>query len=75
MNKRYSSDLTDVEGEGIKHFFERPDPRGNKGYHLKRTFAWINNFQRASKNFEILTSTAENVVRIAMIRVTLKKCF
>jgi putative transposase len=33
----YPSDLTDQEWEGIKHFFERPDPRGNKGYHDKRT--------------------------------------
>jgi putative transposase len=32
----YPSDLTDKEWEGIKHFFERPDPRGNKGYHNKR---------------------------------------
>jgi putative transposase len=33
----YPSDLTDREWEGIEHFFERPDPRGNKGYHDKRT--------------------------------------
>ena len=46
-----------------------------KRWIVERTFAWINNFRRASKDFEILTSTAENVVRIAMIRVTLKKCF
>ena len=26
-----------MEKEGIKHFFDRPDPRGNKGYHDKRT--------------------------------------
>jgi len=46
-----------------------------KRWIVERTFAWINNFRRATKDFEILTSTAENVVRIAMIRVTLKKCF
>jgi len=46
-----------------------------KRWIVERTFAWINNFRRASKDFEILTLTAENVVRIAMIRVTLKKCF
>ena len=33
----YPSDLTDNEWECIKHFFKRPDPRGNKGYHDKRT--------------------------------------
>jgi putative transposase len=37
MTKKYLSDLTDNEWEGIEHFFERPDPRGNKGYHDKRT--------------------------------------
>ena len=42
---------------------------------VERTFAWINNLRRSSKDFEILTSTAENVVRIAMKMVTLKKCF
>lgn len=46
-----------------------------KRWIVERTFAWINNFRRASKDFEILTSTAENIVRIAMIRVSLKKCF
>ncbi|MEI7474965.1 MAG: transposase [bacterium] len=46
-----------------------------KRWIVERTFAWINNFRRASKDYEILTLTAENIVRIAMIRVTLKKCF
>jgi putative transposase len=46
-----------------------------KRWIVERTFAWINNFRKASKDFEISTSTAENVVKIAMIRVTLKKCF
>jgi len=46
-----------------------------KRWIIERTFAWINNYRRASKDFEILTSTAENIVRLAMIRVMLKKCF
>ena len=46
-----------------------------KRWIVERTFAWINNFRRASKDFEILTSTAENIARLAMIWVTLKKCF
>lgn len=46
-----------------------------KRWIVERTFAWINNFRRASKDFEILTLTAENVVRLAMIRIMLKKCF
>lgn len=36
MAKIYPSDLTDDEWEKTKHFFERPDPRGNKGLHEKR---------------------------------------
>lgn len=46
-----------------------------KRWVVERTFAWINNFRRASKDFEILTLTAENVGRLAMIRVMLAKCF
>jgi putative transposase len=37
MTNGYPSDLNDNEWELIEHFFERPDPRGNKGYHSKRT--------------------------------------
>ena len=46
-----------------------------KRWIVERTFAWINNFRRASKDFEILTNTAENVVHLAMISITLRKCF
>lgn len=46
-----------------------------KRWIVERTFAWINNFRRASKDFEILTLTAENIARIAMIRIMLRKCF
>jgi putative transposase len=46
-----------------------------KRWIVERTLAWINNFRRASKDFEILTLTAENIVRLAMIRVSIKKAF
>lgn len=42
---------------------------------VERTFAWINNFRRLAKDFEILTRSAENFIRIAMIRITLCKLF
>ena len=45
-----------------------------KRWIVERTFAWLNNFRRLSKDFEILTGTAENMVRIAMIKITLAKC-
>ena len=41
---------------------------------VERTFAWLGNFRRLSKDYEILTSTAENMVRIAMLRITVAKC-
>jgi putative transposase len=40
---------------------------------VERTFAWMGNFRRLSKDVEILTGTAENMVRIAMLRLTLAK--
>ncbi len=41
---------------------------------VERTFAWLGNFRRLSKDYEILTSTAENMIRIAMLRITMAKC-
>ena len=41
---------------------------------VERTFAWLGNYRRLAKDFEILTQSAENMVRIAMIQVTLAKC-
>jgi len=41
---------------------------------VERTFSWLNNYRRLSKDYEILTLTAENMVRIAMLRITVAKC-
>jgi putative transposase len=41
---------------------------------VERTFAWLGNYRRLSKDYEILASTAENMVRIAMLRLTVAKC-
>ena len=40
---------------------------------VERTFAWLGNFRRLSKDVEILTGTAENMIRIAMLRIILDK--
>ncbi len=41
---------------------------------VERTFSWPGNFRRLAKDFEILTGTAENMMRIAMMKITLAKC-
>lgn len=45
-----------------------------KRWIIERTFAWLNNFRRLAKNFEILMTIAENMVRIAMLELTVAKC-
>jgi transposase len=45
-----------------------------KRWVVERTFAWLNNFSRLSKDFEILPATTENIIRIAMIKLTFAKC-
>ena len=45
-----------------------------KRWVVERTFSWLGSFRRLSKDFEILTATAENMIRIAMLKITLAKC-
>jgi putative transposase len=45
-----------------------------KRWVVERTFSWLDNFRRLSKDFEILPATAENMIRIAMLKLTLAKC-
>ncbi len=40
---------------------------------VERTFAWLGHFRRLSKDYERLTRTAENRVRIAMLRSMLNR--
>ena len=44
-----------------------------KRWIVERTFAWLGNFRRLAKDVEILTATAKNMIRIAMLRLTLGK--
>ena len=41
---------------------------------VERTFAWLGNFRRLSKDYETLVMAAENMVRVAMLRITIAKC-
>ncbi|WP_245549542.1 MULTISPECIES: transposase [Methylomicrobium] len=45
-----------------------------KRWAVERTFSWLGNFRRLSKEVEILTATSENMIRIAMLKITLAKC-
>ena len=45
-----------------------------KRWVVERTFAWLNNFRRLAKDFEILPANAENFIRIAMLKLTVAKC-
>ena len=44
-----------------------------KRWVVERTFAWLGNFRRLAKDVERLVNTAENFIRIAMIKLTLNK--
>lgn len=44
-----------------------------KRWIVERTFAWLGNCRRLAKDVAILTGTAENMIRIAMLKITLAK--
>ena len=44
-----------------------------KRWIVERTFSWINNARRLAKDFEILTCSAENFIRISMIQIMLDR--
>ncbi|MCK4441086.1 MAG: transposase [Sulfurovaceae bacterium] len=41
---------------------------------VERTFSWIGNYRILSKYYERYASTEENIARIAVLRLTLRKC-
>ncbi|SER04254.1 putative transposase [Nitrosomonas sp. Nm51] len=41
---------------------------------VERTFAWLGNFRRLSRDYEILANSTENMVRTAMIQITIASC-
>jgi len=44
-----------------------------KRWVVERTFAWFESYRRLSKNFEFLTDTSENMIRLAMIKLMLNR--
>ena len=45
-----------------------------KRWIVERTFAWLNNFRRLSKDYETTTCSSANYIRIAMIRMGVSLC-
>jgi putative transposase len=41
---------------------------------VERTFAWFESYRRLSTDFEFLTDTSENMIRLAMIKLVLNGC-
>lgn len=41
---------------------------------VEPTFAWLGKFRCLAKDFEKLVATSENIIRIAMLKITLVKC-
>jgi len=57
----------------------KPDA-GTKGFHIlqwrwvvERSFSWLGNFRRLSKDYEITTSSAKAFITLAFSRIMLKK--
>ena len=59
----------DVTGKPAQGFEVLP-----KRWIVERTFAWLGHFRRLAKDFEIRTEVAENMIRIAMLKITVAKC-
>ena len=45
-----------------------------KRWIVERTFAWMDNYRRLSKDYERLNSTSIAMVQLAMIRTMIKRC-
>lgn len=44
-----------------------------KRWIVERTFAWLNNYRRLSKDYERFTRTSETLIQIAMMRLMLRR--
>ena len=58
-------DITDKPTQGFQVVPKR--------WIIERTFAWLGGFRRLAKDFEIRTRSAENMIRIAMIKSYIQK--
>ena len=59
----------DISTKAASGFLVQP-----KRWVVERTLAWLGNWRRLAKDFEIRIETAENMIRIAMLKITVAKC-
>jgi len=57
-----------LRSDDIKGFVVLP-----KRWVVERTFAWLNNHRRLSKDYERFTKTSETMIQIAMMRLMLRR--
>lgn len=57
-----------LRSDDVKGFVVLP-----KRWIVERTFAWLNNHRRLSKDYERFTETSETMIQIAMIRLMLRQ--
>ena len=69
-------DVNTILGRGVD-ISEKIKPQGwhiePKRWVVERTFAWLNNSRRLSKDYEILTSSSESMIKISHIHTLLKR--
>jgi len=58
-------EVSEKEGKGFNV--------AKKRWVVERTFAWIFNFRRNSKDYETLTKNSEAVIQISMISILLRR--
>lgn len=59
--------------EFIKIFGRKPLLCSPVRFVVERTFAWLNNFRRLSKDYEVLVASARDFIYLANISLCLKK--
>lgn len=57
-----------LRSDNLKGFVVLP-----KRWIVERTFAWLNNHRRLSKDYERFTRTSETMIQVAMIRLMLRR--
>jgi putative transposase len=64
---RYCLEIV-LRSDDVKRFVVLP-----KRWIVERTFAWLLNHQRLSKDYERFTKTSETMIQLAMIRLMLRR--